>query len=647
MKELLHKLQSGVELAALNKKELRLLLTLTKKDIIQETDYLHLSTKFRFGTIDIIPSGTGFLSQESGEKDILIESHALKGARSGDFVIAKRDYKSKGRPKAEVYFIVERAVTKTLAYLSHEDNNVIAYDFKFEQKVRLKVKQKALRQLPHQTVVVIDNETEDFVDILGVMSEPSIDEIICLYKAGRSEAFSKAVQKEVASYGDTVEKSYYPDRKDLTHLDFITIDPKTAKDFDDAIYFDTKEHTLYVAIADVTAYVHPHMEVDIEAKNRGFTIYFPHKSIPMLPRELSENLCSLKPNVDRLSYVFKIILNQSTLAIRKFELFEAIINSKRRFNYDEVDDAFNHEITKEDKKFFDFLTPLSKITESWRKSRLQDGFDFENSEYHLQLDENLNLLETTTEEQTLSHRLIEECMLKTNQCAASYFNEGIYRIHEAPAPKSIDNLISDLIPLGIDINIEHHDIHSLVATIQAKAKTLEVEEEVDKLIIRSLKRAQYSFHNVGHFGLGFDAYTHFTSPIRRYSDLILHRYLKAIIANDKKQEIFIHSTLPTLTTKISQLEELSNKVAWEYEDRVFTRWANEHIGDIFQARVVDLHPIKPPIVKLDDKIKGARIFLAENSPSVELFESVKIEIIAVNLATAKIYAQIVEQDSHV
>ncbi len=644
MRELLLKLVNGVSKKELSKEELKQLKPLIKKRILKEGKYFKFNSDYRAGKVEIIQSsGIGFLVQigVSG-KDLVIEKRDLNGAKQDDLVICRRDFRKKGRPGCVVEYVAQRAVEYAICYLKNDpDSKVTAYDLRTGERIHLRTKQKALRPLPDLTVVKVDNTIQDIVEVLGVLTDPAVDEKITLAYAGRTEEFSGRILKEVRSYGDSVDKGMYPNRKDITDLPLVTIDPKTAKDYDDAIYFDEANMELYVAIADVTSYVNPFSATDEEAKKRGFTLYLPHKSIPMLPRELSENLCSLVPNEERLSFVFKIKLSKEGYQIVKYDLFEAVIRSKRRFTYEQVDEIFEEGVkTAGDERFFGFLEPLAKITERIRADRLAKGFDFENAEIRMNLDEELNLVSTEKEEQTLSHRIIEECMLLANRCAASYFNEGIFRIHEAPDGKSMKQLSEALIEVGIE-PVFHDNVYDMISEVQDKAVALGVKEQVDSLIIRSLKRAEYNYLNKGHFGLGFDNYTHFTSPIRRYSDLILHRLLKAIIYRDGKLERYILSNLPFLTEDISALERKTTKAEWDYEDRVFARWAEKNIGKDFEAVIVDLHPTKDTVVKLDDTISGARIFVKRDKMEHTLFERVKVRLTGSNIATTRISGEFV------
>lgn len=426
----------------------------------------------------------------------------------------------------------------------------------------------------------------------------------------------------------------YENRMDLRALPFCTIDPIHAKDFDDAIYFDTEKRELYVAIADVSEYVYAYSAIDKEARSRGFSIYFPHIAIPMLPRPLSENICSLKPHLDRLAYCFKITLDLDCKVVKE-ELFETIINSKRRFNYDEVDEIL---IQKPDLKELSWLYKLFEITKTLRKNRLKNAFEFRTEELRMNLDENLSLQSTIFEKDTPSHNLIEDCMLLANKAAAKLIDVGVFRNHSSADMKKIDRLLNELLELGIDVKLKPN-LPELIRDIQALADELGLRAEVDKLIIKAQKKAEYSSENGGHFGLGFDKYSHFTSPIRRYSDLILHRLLKAKQKKDEKLFNYLLLNIQSTCENLSVLEREADKVAYDFMDRKFARWAAKNIGKKFKALIVQNDGIC--IAKLDDEIKGADIILYDTR--VNLLESVEVQILEADIIMAKIYAKITQR----
>ena len=612
------------------------------KALLLKNNVYSLAPSFIAGKIDVSFNGTGFLSSLSqpSAKDILIEASALHGAMRGDFVIAKRvANKRSSRAKAIVIYVMQRALAKSIVYTKMSKGKVVGANIKNEFLSDITASQKSLKQLPLGTVLKIDNITNTIDEVLGVLDDPLVDEKISLALFDKDEFFSKEAEDEAKSHGDYVEKSYYPTRTDLTHLPFCTIDPVDAKDFDDAIYFDVKNCIIYVAIADVSAYVYDMGPIDKEAIKRGFSIYFPHKSIPMLPRALSENICSLKPNTDRLAYTFKISLDPTTLNVLHEELFESVIHSKKRYTYEQIDEFLSGDISRADENdtiILDYLLPLNSLTQRLRKVRLEEAFSFRASEVRMRVDEHQNLLSTTIEEETPSHSLIEDCMLLANKAAAKKVGYGIFRTHESPSFERMEALVNDLALIGIMVKLDA-DLPKMIREIQMKADALGIRDEVDKLIIKSQKKAIYEPENKGHFGLGFDIYSHFTSPIRRYSDLTLHRLLKAKVARDEKKLNFMLKDISALCEKISFLERESDKVAWDYMDRKFARYMALHVGDNFKAIVVETD--QKAVAKLDDEIKGARIFLLDNH--VHLLQRIEIKIVESNIATGRIYARVV------
>ncbi len=604
-----------------------------------------LNTKYKIGTIDIAQSGTGFLKVfgDKNGKDLLIESANLSGANRGDTVLAKRVFtKAKTRAKAKVILVLQRENNFSVVYTKIQQNRIVGINLSTTLVLNITASQKSLKQLPLGTVLKIDNETNNIVEVLGVMDDPKVDEKISLALYDKVEIFSSESEAEAKAQGDWVDKSLYEDRVDFTSLPFCTIDPIDAKDFDDAIYFDKNNYILYVAIADVSEYVYEMGHIDKEARQRGFSIYFPHKSIPMLPRSLSENICSLKPNVDRLAFVFKITLDKKSLKPIKEELLNGIINSKKRYNYDQIDIFLKNNLDntdKTDKEILKFLLPLFEVTKKLREIRLKNGFEFRSTEIRMKLDKNQNLISTRVESETPSHGLIEDCMLLANKAASKRIKKGIFRTHDDPSYDKLQDLLDNLSLIGIEVDFVA-DAPKMIRNIQTKADTLDIREEVDKLIIRSQKKAKYESSNKGHFGLGFDSYTHFTSPIRRYSDLILHRLLKADKKGDKKRFNFLLENIDKICEDISSLERESDKVAWDYMDRKYARWAASHVGDDFEAIVTAVQ--KSTIAKLDDEIKGARLFLLDDN--LELFERVLVKIVEADIPTSRIYAKVLKRD---
>ena len=598
----------------------------------------YLNNGFITGRLDINARGVGFIEVFSDKpmRDIVVESKNLGGAHLGDIVVAHLLSNKKSRQSAKILAVLEPANETSLVYLKRFGEAVLGVNIQNGLSLALKASQKSLKALPLGTLLKINNANNEITEVLGLITDPNIDEKISLAIYNKKDEFTPACEDEARAWGDAVDPSMYKERVDLQHLPFCTIDPDDAKDFDDAIYYDTSKNELYVAIADVSEYVSAFSATDKEAKNRCFSIYFPHKSVPMLPRALSENICSLRPDEPRLAFTFKISLNDD-LSVKKEELFSAIIKSKKRFTYNEVDKILENKSGCE-QGILDWLLPLHKITQRLKQIRLKKGFDFRSKELKMSLNDDGLIASTHFESETPSHALIEDCMLLANKAAAKMISKGIFRNHAPADIKKINFLLDDLAALGIEAQYES-DLAAMIAKIQSKANELGIREDADKLIIKAQKRAEYSHTSSGHFGLGFETYTHFTSPIRRYSDLTLHRLLKAQLAKDDKLYNYLLEGIEATCEELNIKEREADKVAFDFMDRKFARWAEQNIGKDFICYISEIS--EPLIARLDDELKGARIILPNFT--CPLLTRVRVRIISSDIASAKIIGKVVEK----
>lgn len=598
----------------------------------------YLNNGFITGRLDINARGVGFIEVFSDKpmRDIVVESKNLGGAHLGDIVVAHLLSNKKSRQSAKILAVLEPANETSLVYLKRFGQAVLGVNIQNGLSLALKASQKSLKALPLGTLLKINNANNEITEVLGLITDPNIDEKISLAIYNKKDEFTPACEDEARAWGDTVDPSMYKERVDLQHLPFCTIDPDDAKDFDDAIYYDTSKNELYVAIADVSEYVSAFSATDKEAKNRCFSIYFPHKSVPMLPRTLSENICSLRPDEPRLAFTFKISLNDD-LSVKKEELFSAIIKSKKRFTYNEVDKILENKSGCE-QGILDWLLPLHKITQRLKQIRLKKGFDFRSKELKMSLNDDGLIASTHFESETPSHALIEDCMLLANKAAAKMISKGVFRNHAPADIKKINFLLDDLAALGIEAQYES-DLALMIAKIQSKANELGIREDADKLIIKAQKRAEYSHTSSGHFGLGFETYTHFTSPIRRYSDLTLHRLLKAQLAKDDKLYNYLLEGIEATCEELNIKEREADKVAFDFMDRKFARWAEQNIGKDFICYISEIS--EPLIARLDDELKGARIILPNFT--CPLLTRVRVRIISSDIASAKIIGKVVEK----
>jgi ribonuclease R len=599
------------------------------------------SSQYRAGTVSLVQTGGAYL-QTLGEsiRDHFIDAANLMGAKSGDLVIAQRLLGKRGGPSAKVVVIVGRSETFSVAVVTSKNGQLILNDIRTGYPAEVSIID--LSETAEGSVYQINNQTGKIAAYLGNLSDPKVDEKIVLALYNKHDAFEEDVLEMAASFPKEVDAALYPARRDLRHLPFCTIDPVTAKDFDDAVCYIPSTNTLYVAIADVSEYVHPFGAIDAEAIYRSFSIYLPHRSIPMLPRQLSETLCSLQPLVDRLAYTFELTINPTTFEVDSSELYESIIHSHRRFSYEEIDEFLEGNLKAGNEKeaaVLDYIPALNILTGELRAQRMIKGYNFRSSELEMRIDEAGNITKTEFAVETPSHGLIEDCMLLANKAAASMYERGVFRIHEPPSPMKLQSLYQELASIGIFVEFQG-GIKETITAIQAEAEKRDIVSEVDTLIIRSQMQARYAPYNIGHFGLGFERYTHFTSPIRRYSDLIVHRLLKAIKAGDTEEGSYVLRNIESLCTSISEKEREASDIEIRFQERKFARWAATVIGQTFKARI--MHAEDKIIAEIHDVITGAKVSV-ESPFGLILFDDVFVKIETADLATAKITATFVSR----
>ena len=614
LKELFKKIQTDCK--TYSKEELIQIESFLKEDIIvkNENNNYELNSKYKVAIVNVGKNLVILEDLLSEHKNIKIEFDDLNGAYNGDLVLAKRIFNPRSRVKAKIVRILDGKKNEVLVYIKDKAFHTVKENIRLENKNALKYNEG--------DVLLVDNKSLDLIKNLGNIEDPNIDEFISLHLYQEIYRLEKHLEVD-AKMDDTKQ------RVDLRDLCFCTIDPNSAKDHDDAIYFDTKENILYVAIADVSYFVKEGSELDLLAFKKSTSIYLPQKVLPMLPPVLSEDMCSLKEGQDRYSYVFKMYLDVQNQSVKKSELFEAIIKSHKNFSYGRIDRVIEGHLdqySKIEKEIFDYLIPFYEISKKFRAKRLLKGYDFRTSENRLKL-RNSKLESIEVETSTSSHQLVEECMLLANIEASKKVNTvGIYRIHEEPAFKAISKLVDDVNILGVNAKLQS-DVHETILHIQQKAKIAMLSAEIDELIIQSQTQAKYSSKNLGHFGLGFSSYSHFTSPIRRYSDLVLHRILKTKQTPKNIDDVCSH---------ISLNERKVDQLVWDFEDRIYARWAADNIGEDIKVKVVDTE--KGRAVCYENMI-GMKVVL-ENYKGQKLFSKMGVKIKSADIVTKIIIATI-------
>jgi ribonuclease R len=504
------------------------------------------------GRVEGHPDGFGFLvPDEKGQADLFLPEKEMAKVLHGDRAIARVvGMDRKGRPEGKIVEVTERANTRVVGrvHQEHGVSFVVAENRRISQDILLAPPdRKALKARTGQVVVVelVEQPSKQsqpigrVVEVLGNYADPGMEIEIALRKHDLPFEFSKAVLAEAKKLPDEVRKSDWKGREDLTELPLVTIDGETARDFDDAVYCERqgKGYRLIVAIADVSHYVQPGSALDKDAYDRGNSVYFPRRVIPMLPEKLSNGLCSLNPNVERLCMVCDMQLS-GTGEIKQYRFYSAVMWSHARLTYTEVAAALYDREPKTRKKLDALLPHLENLDAVFRlllKARHKRGaIDFETVETRMVFDDNGKIERIEPYERNDAHRLIEECMLAANVCASDFLKErehpALYRIHEGPTPERLLKLRDFLGTFGLQLgggeDPQAKDYAALLEKIQGRPD----KQLLQTVMLRSLRQAIYSPDNVGHFGLAYESYTHFTSPIRRYPDLLIHRAIKSAVA---------------------------------------------------------------------------------------------------------------------
>ncbi|WMW82301.1 ribonuclease R [Undibacterium cyanobacteriorum] len=499
--------------------------------------------------------GYGFLTPDDGSPDLFLPDREMTRILNGDRVSARVvGTDRKGRLEGSVYEILERGNTHIIGRLINENGVwlVAPEDNRINQDILLAGSPGKARAGQVVSVELIEQPTKysqaigKVVEILGEIDDPGIEIEIAVRKFGVPHEFSDRAKKAAAKLPTEVGEGDLVDRVDLRDIPLVTIDGEDARDFDDAVYCTpvkigrAKGFRLLVAIADVSHYVKPNDALDEEALLRSTSVYFPRRVIPMLPEKLSNGLCSLNPNVDRLCLVCDMVITADG-DINAYQFYPAVMHSAARFTYTEVAAILGNTKGPEAAKradLIDDLLNLYGVFQALLKARHRRGaIDFETTETYIVANVNGKIEKILPRTRNDAHRLIEECMLAANVCAASLLQEfehlGVYRVHAGPTKEKLTQVRNFLRQVGLSLSGGDSPAASDYAQLMEKIKQRPDAQLLQTMLLRSMQQAVYSPENIGHFGLSYDAYAHFTSPIRRYPDLLTHRAIKAILQGKK------------------------------------------------------------------------------------------------------------------
>ncbi|MDP2196667.1 MAG: ribonuclease R [Rhodocyclaceae bacterium] len=562
------------------------------------------------GRVQGHPDGFGFLVREDKGPDLFLSEKEMAKALHGDHVIARIvGMDRKGRPEGKIVEVTERANRQVVGRVFEEHGvyYVVAENKRISQDILIappeKGDRKALRPKAGQVVMIeiIEQPSKQsqpigrVIEILGNYADPGMEIEIALRKHELPFEFSKDALAETKKIPDAVRKSDWKGREDLTQLPLVTIDGETAKDFDDAVYCERqgKGYRLIVAIADVSHYVADGSALDKESQERGNSVYFPRRVIPMLPEKLSNGLCSLNPQVERLCMVCDMDVS-ATGAIKQYRFYAAVIWSHARLTYTEVAAALYDKDAAALEKIgalLPFLENLDALYRVLAKARSKRGaIDFETVETRMVFDDLGKILRIEPYERNDAHRVIEECMLAANVCASDFLKErehpALYRVHEGPTPERLVKLRDFLGTFGLQLagGDEPHakDYAALIDKIAGRPD----KQLLQTVMLRSLRQAIYSPDNVGHFGLAYESYTHFTSPIRRYPDLLIHRAIKSALAGRRYDTL----NWEQVGLACSATERRADDATRDVDAWLKCWYMQDRIGEVFAGSISSVVP---------------------------------------------------------
>lgn len=559
------------------------------------------------GRIQMHAKGFAFLIPDDEEqKDIYINHADLASAMNKDLVLVRLEKKDTDgdRPEGAVIRILERAVTQVVG--TFDDNRsfgfVIADDKRIPNDIFIPKSSTNGAVSGHKVIARITKYPEgrmsaegEIIHILGHKNDPGIDIISIIHKHGISIDFPEEVLDQAAHTAETVSEEEIKDRRDLRDEVMVTIDGADAKDLDDAVMvkrLDNGNYKLGVYIADVSYYVEADTPMDKEAYERGTSIYLVDRVIPMLPHKLSNGICSLNPQVDRLTLSCEMEINTSG-AVVNHEIFQSVINTTERMTYHDVNKILVDKDEALREKYqslvpmFEHMEKLAAVLNGKRMGRGAIDFDFK--EAQVLVDEKGKAADVVLRERSVGERLIEEFMLAANETVAEHVHwmdvPFIHRIHEDPDEGKLQNFFEFVAGLGYAVKGKSNEVHpqalqKVIDSVKGKPE----EMIVSKLMLRSMKQAKYDPNSIGHFGLATEFYTHFTSPIRRYPDLIVHRLIRTYLINKQMDKRTINKwkdSLPEIARHTSEAERTSVDAERETDDLKKAEYMQDKIGEVF------------------------------------------------------------------
>ncbi|ANY18228.1 ribonuclease R [Bordetella pseudohinzii] len=592
---------------------------------------LLLATKLDFvaGRVQGHRDGFGFLVRDDGGPDIFLSPREMLKVLHGDRVLVKPSGEYRGKPEGTIVEVIERRTNKLVGRFLHEHGLSIVVPEDQRIKHDILIPPGDTNGAQHGQVVsveIIEQPTRHtqplgkVFEVLGEIDDPGMEIEIAVRKFDVPVEFSEAARKQAARLPDSVRKSDLKERVDLRDVPLITIDGEDARDFDDAVYCQPVDlgtgqrkrpgWRLLVAIADVSHYVRPGDALDDDAAERGTSVYFPRRVIPMLPESLSNGLCSLNPNVDRLVLVCDMVIPATGAkagTVSAYQFYNAVMHSHARTTYTSIWEALQQPGGPAAHALGKLLPDVQHLYELYQllaqQRKKRGAIDFETVETRIVCNELGRIEQIVPMVRNDAHKLIEECMLAANTCAADFMQRskhpGLYRIHEGPTPERLqalrDFLRTMALSLGGGDTPTAKDYGEFLDSVRARPDF----PLLQTMSLRSMQQAVYSPDNMGHFGLAYPAYSHFTSPIRRYPDLLTHRVIKALLAGQRyvpellsqpmvigrSQREHEHAIWEKLGLILSASERRADEASRDVEAWLKCWFVKERVGEDFSGTV--------------------------------------------------------------
>ncbi len=647
-------------------------LVINRKGLLLLPDKLDLIK----GRVEGHPDGFGFVVPDEGGDDLYLSAKEMHRVLHGDRVLVRvAGFDRRGRREAKIAKVLEH-VNRFIVGRYYREGGVgflIAENRRINQDILVPVEHAGSAQSGQVVMVEIltqpgaHNEAVGQVtEVLGSYTDPGMEIEIALRKHDLPHVFPSEVERQAEKLPAKVLKKDLAGREDIRHLPLVTIDGETARDFDDAVYCEPLGRggfRLVVAIADVSHYVQPDDALDREGYVRGNSVYFPRRVIPMLPEALSNGLCSLNPDVDRLAMVCDMQIGPAG-AIRDYRFYPGVIHSHARLTYNQVWDWLSgtSKPEKTQAALMPHLQALETLFRTLLKARAKRGaIDFGSTETQILFDDQGKIAEIVPVIRNDAHRIIEECMLAANVCASDFLHKhkqpALFRVHEGPTAEKLAALREFLAEFGLDLGGGDKPHAMDYAALLDRIKDRPDHGLLQTVMLRSLKQAIYSPDNKGHFGLAYEAYTHFTSPIRRYPDLLVHRGIKAVLDGDKLPA----KGLADIGLHCSMTERRADDATRDVDAWLKTYFMRDRIGEEYNGTVSAVTSFGI-FVALDDVFIEGLVHVSElgqdyfhydqarhwmlgerTGKRYRLGDRVRIKVIRADIETSKIDFTLIEQ----